>query len=58
MSTPYPQQPAGQSAVPARPVQPAQPAGQVPQAVPQAGVPYSLAPQRQVPEKISRLSFI
>ena len=58
MSTPYPQQPAGQSAVPARPVQPAQPAGQVPQAVPQAGVPYSLGPQRQVPEKISRLSFI
>ena len=55
MSTLYPQQPAGQSAVPA---QPAQPAGQVPQAVPQAGVPYSLAPQRQVPEKISRLSFI
>ena len=58
MSTPYPQQPAGQSAVPARPVQPAQPVGQAPQAVPQAGVPYSLAPQRQVPEKISRLSFI
>ena len=52
MSTPYPQQPAGQSAVPARPVQ------QAPQAVPQAGVPYSLGPQRQVPEKISRLSFI
>ena len=52
MSTLYPQQPAGQSAVPARPVQ------QAPQAVPQAGVPYSLGPQRQVPEKISRLSFI
>ena len=49
MSTPYPQQPAGQPAVPAQPVQ---------QVVPQAGVPYSLAPQRQVPEKISRLSFI
>ena len=49
MSTPYPQQPAGQPAVPARPVQ---------QVVSQAGVPYSLAPQRQVPEKISRLSFI
>ena len=58
MSTPYPQQPAGQSAVPARPVQPVQPAQQAPQVVPQAGVPYSLAPQRQVPEKISRLSFI
>ena len=51
MSMPYPQQPAGQPAVPAQPVQ-------VPQVVPQAGVPYSLAPQRQVPEKISRLSFI
>ena len=51
MSMPYPQQPAGQPAVPAQPVQ-------APQVVPQAGVPYSLAPQRQVPEKISRLSFI
>ena len=49
MSMPYPQQPAGQPAVPAQPA---------PQVVPQAGVPYSLAPQRQVPEKISRLSFI
>ena len=58
MSTPYPQQPAGQPAAPARPVQPVQPAQQAPQVVPQAGVPYSLAPQRQVPEKISRLSFI
>ena len=58
MSTPYPQQPAGQSAVPAQPVQPVQPVGQAPQVVPQAGVSYSLAPQRQVPEKISRLSFI
>ena len=51
MSMPYPQRPAGQPAVP---VQPAQ----APQVVPQAGVPYSRAPQRQVPEKISRLSFI
>ena len=58
MSTPYCQQPAGQPAAPARPVQPVQPAQQAPQVVPQAGVPYSLAPQRQVPEKISRLSFI
>ena len=56
MSMPYPQQPAGQPAVPAQPVQLA-PQGS-PQVVPQAGVPYSLAPQRQVPEKISRLSFI
>ena len=55
MSGPYPQQPAGQPAVPAQPAQAAQPVQQV---VPQAGVPYSLAPQRQVPEKISRLSFI
>ena len=55
MSMPYPQQPAGQSAAPAQPAQAAQPVQQV---VPQAGVPYSLAPQRQVPEKISRLSFI
>ena len=56
MSMPYPQQPAGQPAVPVQPVQLA-PQGS-PQVVPQAGVPYSLAPQRQVPEKISRLSFI
>ena len=47
MSTPYPQQPAGQSAVPAQPV---------PQAVPQVGVPaqtvgqgYSTAPQGFAP---------
>ena len=50
MSTPYPQQPAGQPAVPA------QPAGQVPQAVPQAGAGaqpagqgYSTAPQGFAP---------
>ena len=55
MSTPYPQQPAGQPAVPAQPVQPA---GQAPQVVPQAGVPYSLAPQRQVPEKLSFICAI
>ena len=55
MSMPYPQQPAGQPAVPAQLAQAAQPAYQ---GVPQAGVQYSLAPQRQVPEKISRLSFI
>ena len=61
MSTPYPQQPAGQPAVPAQPVQPAQPAGQpavpaqpvqpaqpagqAPQVVPQAGVPAQPAGQ-------------
>ena len=50
MSTPYPQQPAGQPAVPAQPVQPVQ------QVVPQAGVPaqpagqgYSTAPQGFAP---------
>ena len=50
MSTPYPQQPAGQPAVPAQPAQPVQ------QVVPQAGVPaqpagqgYSTAPQGFAP---------
>ena len=61
-----------QPVAPAQPVQPAQPAPQGYSAVPQEGAPgqpaywgvpqpvapYSLAPQRQVPEKISRLSFI
>ena len=54
MSTPYPQQPAGQPAVPAQPVQLA-PQGS-PQGVPQAGVPaqpvpqgYSTAPQGFAP---------
>lgn len=45
MSTPYPQQPAGQSAAPAVPgvaAQPVQPAQSVPQGVPQG---YSVAPQ-------------
>lgn len=65
MSTPYPQQPAGQSAVPAvpgAPAQVAQPVQQAPQGVPQAGAPaqstapaqpapqgYSMAPQGGVP---------
>ena len=66
MSTPYPQQPAGQSAVPAQPVQ------QAPQAVPQAGVPaqaaqpayqgvapgYAPVPQGPVVQKVNRLSII
>ena len=43
MSTPYPQQPAGQPAVPAQPVQLA-PQGS-PQVVPQAGVPAQPVPQ-------------
>ena len=69
MSTPYPQQPAGQSAVPA---QPAQPVGQAPQVVPQAGVPaqaaqpayqgfapgYAPVPQGPVVQKVNRLSII
>ena len=56
MSTPYPQRPAGQPAVPAQPVQPARPVGQAPQVVSQAGVPaqpagqgYSTAPQGFAP---------
>lgn len=72
MSTPYPQQPAGQSAAPARPVQPVQPAGQ--SAVPArpaqpAGQGYSTAPQGFAPgyapvpqgpvvQKVNRLSII
>ena len=61
-----------QPVAPAQPVQPAQPAPQGYSAVSQEGAPgqpayrgvpqpvapYSLGPQRQVPEKISRLSFI
>ena len=50
MSTPYPQQPAGQPAVPAQPV------GQAPQVAPQVGLPaqpagqgYSTAPQGFAP---------
>ena len=69
MSTPYPQQPAGQPAVPAQPVQPAQPAGQAPQVVPQAGVPaqpayqgtapgYAPVPQGPVVQKVNRVSII
>ncbi len=73
MSIPYPQQPAGQPAVPAQPVQPV---GQAPQVVPQAGVPaqpagqgYSTAPQGFAPgyapvpqgpvvQKVNRVSII
>ena len=51
MSTPYPQQPAGQPAVPAQPAQPAQPAYQ---GVPQAGVPAQpAAPAQPVPQGYS-----
>ena len=69
MSTPYPQQPAGQTAAPAQPVQPAQPVGQAPQVVPQAGVPaqpayqgtapgYAPVPQGPVVQKVNRVSII
>ena len=65
MSTPYPQQPAGQPAVPAQPVQPA---GQAPQVVPQAGVPaqpayqgvapgYAPVPQGPVVQKVNWASI-
>ena len=51
MSTPYPQQPAGQSAVPAQPAQAAQPAYQ---GVPQAGVPAQpAAPAQPAPQGYS-----
>ena len=66
MSTPYPQQPAGQPAVPAQPAQAAQPVQQV---VPQAGVPaqpayqgtapgYAPVPQGPVVQKVNRVSII
>ena len=45
MSTPYPQQPAGQPAAPAVPGVAAQPVQPAPQVVPQAGVPAQPAPQ-------------
>ena len=52
MSTPYPQQPAGQPAVPAQPVQLA-PQGS-PQVVPQAGVPAQpAAPAQPAPQGYS-----
>ena len=54
MSTPYPQQPAGQPAVPAQPAQPAQPAYQ---GVPQAAVPAQpAAPAQPAPQGYSAAS--
>ena len=51
MSTPYPQQPAGQSAAPAQPAAPAQSA---PQGVPQVGVPAQpAAPAQPAPQGYS-----
>ena len=73
MSTPYPQQPAGQPAAPAVPgvaAQPVQLAPQgSPQVVPQAGVPaqpayqgtapgYAPVPQGPVVQKVNRVSII
>ena len=66
MSMSYPQQPAGQPAVPAQPAQAAQPVQQV---VPQAGVPaqpayqgtapgYAPVPQGPVVQKVNRVSII
>ena len=66
MSVPYPQQPAGQPAVPAQPAQAAQPVQQV---VPQAGAPaqpayqgvapgYAPVPQGPVVQKVNRVSII
>lgn len=66
MSMPYPQQPAGQPAVPAQPAQSSQPVQQV---VPQAGVPaqpayqgtapgYTPVPQGPVVQKVNRVSII
>lgn len=66
MSVPYPQQPAGQPAVPAQPAQAAQPVQQV---VSQAGVPaqpayqgtapgYTPVPQGPVAQKVNRVSII
>ena len=67
MSTPYPQQPAGQPAAPAQPVQqvvpqagvPAQPAGQGYSTAPQGFAPgYAPVPQGPVVQKVNRLSII
>ena len=66
MSMPYPQQPAGQPAVPAQPAQAAQPVQQV---VPQVGAPaqpayqgtapgYTPVPQGPVVQKVNRVSII
>ena len=66
MSMSYPQQPAGQPAVPAQPAQAAQPVQQV---VPQAGAPaqpayqgtapgYAPVPQGPVVQKVNRVSII
>lgn len=59
MSVPYPQQPAGQPAVPAQPAQAAQPAGQGYSTAPQGFAPgYAPVPQGPVVQKVNRLSII
>ena len=59
MSTPYPQQPAGQPAVPAQPVQPAPPVPQGYPAAPQGYAPgYAPVPQGPVVRKVNWASII
>ena len=59
MSTPYPQQPAGQPAVPAQPVQAVPPVPQGYPAAPQGYAPgYAPVPQGPVVQKVNRLSII
>ena len=59
MSTPYPQQPAGQPVVPAQPVQPAQPAGQGYSTAPQGFAPgYVPVPQGPVKVRVNCVSLV
>ena len=59
MSTPYPQQPAGQPVVPAQPVQPAQPAGQGYSTAPQGFAPgYVPVPQGPVKVRGNCVSLV
>ena len=59
MSTPYPQQPAGQPVVPAQPVQPAQPAGQGYSTAPQGFVQgYVPVPQGPVKVRVNYFSLV
>ncbi len=59
MSTPYPQQPAGQPVVPAQPVQPAQPAGQGYSMAPQGFAPgYVPVPQGPVKVRVNYFSLV
>ena len=59
MSTPYPQQPAGQRVVPAQPVQPAQPAGQGYSTAPQGFAPgYVPVPQGPVKVRVNCVSLV